>query len=379
MMKQHHVFSTKIIMQNPDSIHNYFAWPSIAKLQDGTLAAVASGFRLDHICPFGKAVISYSRDNGNTWTSPAPIIDTVLDDRDAGVLAYGENTVLITSFNNSLSCQKMWAEHHIEVLKEEPGSPQKDCLLKRLAYNKAYIARAVCEDKENEVYGSTYRISYDGGITYGPIFRSPVTNPHGPLYTNDGRLLHIGNVFGDAHNPPSFSGLQCYEINEKGESRYLSAVPPIPDKDTIQSLEPHAIQLPSGRILVHIRAERKSDDNGLYCIYQSHSDDGGKTFSVPYPICDDCNVGAPAHLFRHSSGTLISAVSHRCKPFGIYILTSNDNGETWDTGTLITNGHNWDLGYPCTCELNDGSLYTVWYGSTREGQPAVIYGTHWKL
>ena len=39
-----------------------FNWPSVARLPDGRIAAVCSGFRLGHVCPFGKAVICYSSD-----------------------------------------------------------------------------------------------------------------------------------------------------------------------------------------------------------------------------------------------------------------------------------------------------------------------------
>jgi len=92
-----------------DSIFSYFAWPTVARLQDGRLAAASSGFRYAHVCPFGKAVISYSADEGKTWTVPAPVIDTPLDDRDAGLLAFGDNKVILTSFNNTAAEQREWA------------------------------------------------------------------------------------------------------------------------------------------------------------------------------------------------------------------------------------------------------------------------------
>jgi len=34
----------KIIMSNPTGKHNYFAWPTAARLKNGKLAVVASGF-----------------------------------------------------------------------------------------------------------------------------------------------------------------------------------------------------------------------------------------------------------------------------------------------------------------------------------------------
>ena len=104
-MKIQKIGEPKIIISNPDSYHNYFAWPTVSRLQNGKIAVVASGFRLAHVCPFGKAVISYSENEGESYTVPAPIIDTPLDDRDAGILAFGESNVIVTSFNNKVEFQ----------------------------------------------------------------------------------------------------------------------------------------------------------------------------------------------------------------------------------------------------------------------------------
>ena len=101
-MKIERLGDAKVIMRSDDSIHNYFAWPSAAKLQDGRIAAVASGYRLAHVCPFGKTVISYSDDEGNTFTPPAPIVDTPLDNRDGGISTFGESGVVVSSLSLSL-------------------------------------------------------------------------------------------------------------------------------------------------------------------------------------------------------------------------------------------------------------------------------------
>ena len=86
----------KVIMSNPHSKHGYFAWPTAVRLQNGKIAVGASGYRLEHICPFGKSVASFSSDNGETYTLPAPVIDTPLDDRDAGILSLGNGRMLMT-------------------------------------------------------------------------------------------------------------------------------------------------------------------------------------------------------------------------------------------------------------------------------------------
>ena len=73
-MKKVFVHEMKTIIQNPDSKFNYFAWPSLARLHDGTLAAVCSGFRIGHVCPFGKVVMAKNTDDGETFSKPRQIL-----------------------------------------------------------------------------------------------------------------------------------------------------------------------------------------------------------------------------------------------------------------------------------------------------------------
>ena len=86
-------------------------------------------------------------------------------------------------------------------------------------------------------------------------------------------------------------------------------------------------------------------------------------------------------MLRHSSGILISTVSYRTPPYGINALISRDDGESWETVSLLSGEPNADLGYPSTVELSDGTLFTVWYSHTAEDKqsPSVIYGAKWKL
>ncbi len=371
-MKKFELRDKQIIMSNPLSAHNYFAWPTVARLQDGTLAAVASGFRMEHICPFGKCVISYSRDEGKTWTAPAPVIDTLLDDRDGGILPFGESSVIVTSFNNSLAQQREWSEYWLK-----PGNSRRN-------YINGYIERAAADPDAEKYLGSTFRVSHDGGVTFGEIYRSPITCPHGPLVTVNGEILYIGRRFSDPALPPVADEICCYRLDpETGEMTYLSTLPhtEADEGGAYLDCEPHAIMLPSGRIIVHVRVQRGSDgkDGFVFYIGQSVSDDGGMTFSPLRPITDVMDFGAPAHLLRHSSGKLISSVGYRTAPYGIRVLISEDDGETWEGGVLSDDGVLPDIGYPASVELADGSIYTVWYQHPEKGQPSVIYGARWTL
>ncbi|MDD4540295.1 MAG: sialidase family protein, partial [Lentisphaeria bacterium] len=59
-----------IVCSLPQEKFGYFGWPSVTRQDDGTLCAVASGLRFQHVCPWGRTTICKSRDNGKTWTYP---------------------------------------------------------------------------------------------------------------------------------------------------------------------------------------------------------------------------------------------------------------------------------------------------------------------
>ncbi len=357
-MKINIIEAQKIICSNPNGINNYFGWPSVCRLQDGSLMAVASGFRKAHICPFGKLVAIRSYDNGASWTAPEVIIDTPLDDRDGGVMTFGEKGVIATSFNNT------------------PDFQRKQCQV-RTSYAYAYIDEIEKHDWKKYL-GSTVAVSEDGGKTFKGPYLMPVSSPHGPCELSDGRILYVGRLYDQSNVPAS---LACYIITPDGKSELLSRISDVAETDLL-SCEPHAIQLKSGRIVVHIRVQKKSDSKrkeNIFTIYQSVSDDMGKTFSEPIQILSD-EGGAPAHLIEHSSGMLVSVYGYRSAPYGIRAMFSRDGGESWDTDNIIADTEvSPDLGYPASAELPNGDILTVFYSREKLGGASVIKQMIWNF
>jgi len=355
---------TKVIMSNSYSKHNYFAWPTVAKLQNGKIAVVASGFRLKHICPFGKTVIAYSEDNGETYTAPAPIINTVLDDRDGGIVPFGKSNVIVTSFNNAIAFQRRIS--HVS------------------SYSLAYLD-TLTKDEEEAALGATFRISNDFGVTFGEIFKSPITSPHGPVELPDGSLLWVGRTFNPKNEQRlGIDCIQAHTINADGTMEFVGEIENVRIGDLQPlSCEPHAIVLDDGTILAHIRVQLYKE--GIFTIFQSESPDNGKTWTKPRQILPNCG-GAPPHLIKHSSGMLICTYCYRGEPygkgttFGIRAMFSRDNGKTWDIDySLYDSNISCDLGYPSTIELEDGTLITVFYAQQEENGPAVIMQQKWRV
>ncbi len=61
-------------------------------------------------------------------------------------------------------------------------------------------------------------------------------------------------------------------------------------------------------------------------------------------------------------------------------MLSRDLGRTWKKDLVLWDrGVSGDLGYPCTAELSDGSLLTVFYAKDDADGPAVIKQIRWRL
>lgn len=359
-MKRMTLTDLTAVMENPTGIHRYFGWPTLAKKQDGTLVCAASGFRLAHVCPFGKTVLSQSYDNGRTWCRPTPVIDTVLDDRDGGVAVFGENSLIVTSFNNT-------ADFQMQCIENWERTGYETAEFRRLC--RSYVELLQARGLGRRDYGASYRISHDGGVTWGGVQKSPITSPHGPVAFRDG-LLWVGRTITDGGNVEDLDEVRCYFMTGDGEMTYLSTLPAYEDgRGPILPCEPHAILLPSGRVLVHVRLQRREPE--MFATFQTVSDDGGLSWSPLVPVTEEVG-GAPAHLLLHSKGRLVSVIGHRKKPFGIRVLFSDDMGDSWDCATLTDDASSPDLGYPSVAELPDGRLYLVWYQN--EGGVSTIRG-----
>ena len=100
--KPAHLETQTIVSYPPSFYFRYFGWPTVARLEDGTLALAASGFRHGHMCPWGKSVLWESHDEGKTWEEPDIINDSSIDDRDTGLIALPGGRLLLTWFSSDM-------------------------------------------------------------------------------------------------------------------------------------------------------------------------------------------------------------------------------------------------------------------------------------
>lgn len=150
--------------------------------------------------------------------------------------------------------------------------------------------------------------------------------------------------------------------------------------------EPAPLRLRDGRIVCIMRSHimpTKRPDN----MYMAVSDDDGHTFSPVKRL----NVwGYPAQLINLQDGRVLMTFGYRRGEFGVKALVSED-GVTWDaaqqfslheggTGPKEKVGQWWHTGYPCTTQLADGTLVTVYHAYTTDEQPRqYVESVRWTL
>ena len=354
-----------IVCALPKERYGYFGWPSIARTDDGVLFVAASGFRFDHVCPWGKSVVTQSKDNGQTWSHPRVVNNSPLDDRDCGLLSLGGNKLLLSWFSSDIRRHYEWARNAYGLSDEEQ---------KRWEDVFATWSDEVVEKWK----GSWIRTSVDGEAWGDPV-RLPVSAPHGPIRLRSGRLFYLGKgYFVPGKEVPKYVGAV---VSDDEAKTWVEAgrVPFPDDSDPDHFCEPHAVELPSGKIIGLLRYV--NNEHGRYSnfsMFQTESSDGGETWSTAKYLGVK---GSPPHLVRHSTGALVCVYSYRMEPLGNRAMISWDDGATWESDWILEDqAPPRDHGYPASVELPDGRLFTVSYQRTSvEDKNCGLVWTLWDL
>ena len=354
------VEATKVISKRP---HLYHGWPTLTRRRKGELLVVCSGGREAHVCPFGWVEMMRSKDDGQTWGWPRVLMDTAIDDRDAGVCETPQGSLLVTTFT-SLAYSDYFK-------KAKPGSTGRftDWTEEKMAAWRAAHERTSVAERER-MLGTWMLRSSDGGVTWSAPYRVPVNSPHGPIPLSDGRVIYAGKRL---WHEKRLIGVA--DSHDDGKTwRWLAEIPTRDGDDFTEYHELHIAEAANGHLIAQIRNHNKANERETL---QSESSDGGQTWSTPHPI----GVwGLPSHLLRLRDGRMLMTYGYRREPFGNQARLSEDNGKMWSAPMMISDdGEAGDLGYPSTVELDDGSLVTVWYERMKGSPRAVLRQANWRL
>ena len=358
-----------LVSSFPHDFLGYFGWPTLAKMDDGTLVAAASGFRNEHVCPFGRNVFCTSSDEGRSWTAMRVVNDSPLDDRDTGAVCLGGGKLLLSWFTTDNRARADRAKPDVIDIWQTG------------------FAR-ITDDNIARWTGAWICTSDDAGESWHAPVKVPLTAPHGPIRLHSGALLYFGKAFGQDMDDFITGAGQIAAMTSTDEGRTwqgLGKVSFLEDTEPGNYHEPHVAELADGKLVGLLRSamassEGQDDIMGAlrFSMFQSVSTDGGRTWSELEPFGFH---GSPPHLLVHSSGALICSYSYRQEPYGERIMISRDEGDSWDYDYILRDdGPDRDLGYPSSVELADGSLLTMYYQKVDSSdEKCSLLWSRWKL
>lgn len=361
------IIDSKTILKRPG---RYLAWPTVTKTPEGELIVAFSGDRETHTCPYGKTQLIRSIDGGDTWSDPETVNDTPLDDRDVGIVALADGTLLLRWF--TVYCHPEhrrhesphWSEHVAKI------KPEK---VERWVGPTNY-------DPASGRRGHWMRRSTDNGATWEEPFRVVGSSPKPPIELRDGRLLMIGNDGYEKQNRSSLVVVE--ESDDKGKTWNVAARLSmfLNDADDGYVCEPHLVETTPGNVVALARVQYPNSKKGTIPqrLHQADSTDGGKTWTEwrKTPM-----VGYPPHLLKLHDGRILATYGHRYEPFGQRACLSGDGGKTWnfkDEIILRDDAPNRDLGYPASEKLEDGTILTVYYQREKRNEKPCIMATRWR-
>ena len=292
---------------------------------------------------------------GGTWCWPRVILDSGLDDRDAGILETPSGTLLATTFT-SLAYQPILERARKEGrwigLASGDGRRRMHASMPHLG--KASWGRSCVR----RMAGSTGRPRrLQSSIAPTAPSRSPMDGCSMPARS-----------FGQVSDGSEWRFLGMMDAAGNGQPRS----PAREGDDPAEYHELHAVEMPDRRVVVHIRNHNPSHAGETL---QCESTDGaeldqatiGGCLGLPFSSAPPGRWPCPDDLWASKA------------PFGNQARLSED-GRSWSAPiSLSTDGASGDLGYPSTAQLTDGSLVSVWHERLANHPKAVLRQARWSL
>lgn len=327
----------------------YAVFPSL-RHEAGT-DRLAVGFRAggpkSHLNDQGARALNYvSNDGGKSWWEGAPLPDKPFSAPDGRFIR--------------VDCK--WWQHY-------PASERS-----RLEQQGYRVMDGGQPDTVAICVGAYQTRSSDGGRTWQQQdinlpFMALMACGMNSLQLADGTIIHPVYGVQDARSPDSSWVLRSENY---GQTWALNLLASHPDGKTPLN-EPAVLELKGGRLLAVMRTDGGSDH-----LWQAFSDDRGKTW---HSLRDTGVQGHPPNLLRLQDGRILLSYGYRHIPFGIRAVVSHDEGATWDLEhiwVLREDGGGYDLGYPQSAQLKDGTVVTVYY-FLEPGGMQYVAATRWRV
>lgn len=305
-----------VVAQESDG--NEPRFPDIARLQDGRLIAVyqAAQAHTGTSANASSIKMTFSEDNGQTWSAPRVAIDSPQDDRDPKIAVLGDGTAIMTWFQDDWTGADSYDNLGVFVARLAPGET---------------------------TFGNHTRVptSTENAFSHAPIVELANGNLLLPYYANGARIIQSRD--GGATWDTDSDTLIMKQAN-RGH------------------VEPNVIRLANDELVMVIRTVSIEPSATIQSAL-TRSADHGKTWS---PLVDTGFVTSSHHMLPTSRGQVLLTygdpdVTHR--PTFAALIT--DPSAPWNPQTsvprlLYSSGHG-DQANPSSVELAPGRYLTLAY------------------
>jgi len=311
-------------------------FPVALRLADGRIAVVLRG-GAEHLGIGGRLDIVFSSDEGRTWTPPAVVVDTPLDDRNPAFGQADDGTLVVGYYRTA------------QYDDEGKYNPRLDKPITTWVTRSGDGGRTWEEPRQIDVsdiswgspYGKMLRLS-DGSLLMA-VYGGPVRRPEEPSTLTTG---------------PNHSYL--YRSTDQGRTwaRYAGPI----GGTQRQFSETALVRLSSGKLLAAMRG-RGGD------LWLSESLDEGRTWSEARSLAP---AGVhPADLLLLPDGRVLLVAGYRLEPMGVRGVVGDAQGRfDWAQHfVLVNDARSRDCGYPSSVLLHDGRILTVYYATRVAEQP----------
>lgn len=351
--------------------HFYSSFPHVVRLPDGRLALVfrrAGKFsvkaaiqgNVTHHDPDSAILMTYSSDEGLTWTTPVVVYDSAYGVNDPALTVLSDGSLLLrfvvlmitkTEFANEIGDRPIFS-HRVEH-----------------GLVSTVLGNMIMKSEDSGDSWSELGISYPQGIV-GDCSRDPIVEMEDrsllmPVYNGSPQRTEVSWVVRSFDGGVTWNNPSIVMIDPAGEHS---------QQHGINYSETSLVNFGGGALLAITRADETfytGDGSfvavgGLGELRSSRSLDGGLSWTLP---AKTGIYGTPGSVCRLEDGRLLLSYGYRREDFGVRCRISSDFGQTWSKNEIVItkDAPSWDCGYPNSIELGDGKILTVYYQSDESG------------
>lgn len=311
-------------------------FPVALRLSDGRIAVVLRGGG-PHLSIHGRLDIVFSSNEGNTWTRPAVVVDSPVDDRNPAFGQAKDGTLVVAFWRTA------------QYAADGRYAPDLDRPVNTWMTRSRDGGSTWSEPKQIDVsdigWGSPYgrMLTLPDGSMLMTLYGGPVRQPGRKARGTDNSY-----VYRSLDNGVTWQRFSAPGLNGYNETALLDTGP--------------------GRFLAALRTEKEG------AIALARSTDGGKTWTAPRRLTPP--AVHPADLLRLPGGRILLSCGDRRGPFGVRALVGDSTGAfDWTASvSLVDDAASSDCGYPSSVVLKDGRILTVYYATSEKKHPD--WGTH---